>query len=407
LAQVEAAIRDLSSDSWKDRQAAQDKLVTFGEDAVGVLRKLVDKTKDEEVRTRVGAALRQIDENAQTGPSVITIRMTNAKPQDVFAELARQARCEFTPQQKNMWTSRNFPAVTMDLERVNFWTAFKEACAKSGVSPVTWGNQQRGMQLTPHGGNVQWNGPTVFSGPFMVVATRVHKSSSIDLANPLNVQREFAINLMAFAEPKVRVHQSSYNVKVEEAVDDKGNNLMLNDRMGDGLNSGNQWAWNLTARLAWPENPGTRLKKFKGSVRFLVQTRSETLDVPEITKVKGVTKTVGGRRILIKEMKQNGSQYELHVTMYRDGMSQNDWGMMESPYYSTRLMDKDGRQLNANGWGGGGGPNERNFQWTFSRDTFGPDNEKVGEPYRLVWEVPLETRDVKAGFEFLDLPLPN
>jgi hypothetical protein len=174
-----------------------------------------------------------------------------------------------------------------------------------------------------------------------------------------------------------------------------------------GYNSGNQWAWNMTARLAWPENPGTRLKSLKGSMRFVVQTKSETLDVPEITMVKNTTKTMAGRRILIKELKTNGGNYELSVTVYRDGLGQNEWNTMDYPYNSVRLVDKEGRSLNINGSSSGIGPNERNLQWTFSRETWGPDNEKVGEPFRLVWEVPLETREVRAAFEFKDLPLPN
>jgi hypothetical protein len=405
-AQIDAAIKDLSADTWKERQTAQETLVSFGEDAIALLRPLIDRTKDEEVRTRAGAALRQIEENAQVGASIVTLSFKDAKPQQVFAEIAQQARCEFLLQPRNMWTTRAFPAITINMERANFWTAFREACNKAGVSPVTWGNQ-RGITLQPHGAQVQWNGPTCYSGPFMIVANRIYKSSSIDLANAANVQREFSVQMTAFSEPKVRVLQSSYNVKVEEATDDKGNSLVVNDRVHDGFSSGNQWAWNMTARLNWPEKPGTRLTRFKGSMGFVVQTKFETLDIPNIATVKDAIKTVAGRRIRIKELKQNGSSCELHVTMYRDGMSANDWNAMEYPYYAVRLLDKDGRQLGSNGWGGGRAQNEANYQWTFSRDAWGGDNDKPGEPYRLLWEIPLETRDVRASFEFKDIPLPN
>jgi hypothetical protein len=406
-AQIEAAIRDLSSDTWKQRQAAQDKLVSFGEDAIAVLRPLIEKTRDEEVRTSAGAALRRIEENAQVGASLITLNVKDAKPQDVFAEIAKQARAEFALQPRNMWTMRNFPLLTMNVERVNFWAALKEACSKAGVSPMPWGNQ-RGMTLQPHGMQMQWNGPASFSGPFMVVANRIQKSSSIELANAANVQRDFSVQLTVFAEPKVRVLQSSYNVKIDEAVDDKGNNLVTSDRVHDGMSSGNQWMWTLTARLNWPENPGTKLTRLKGNVRFIVQTRSETLDVPGVAAAKGAVKTVAGRRVLIKEVKQNGSSVELHVTVYRDGMGQAEWNAMDYPYYAVRMLDKDGRALTSNGWGGGRGQNEANYQWTFSRDAWGGgDNEKIGEPYRLLWEVPLETREVRAAFDFKDIPLPN
>ena len=37
-AQIEALVKDLSAETWKQRQAAQDKLVGYGEKAVPVLK---------------------------------------------------------------------------------------------------------------------------------------------------------------------------------------------------------------------------------------------------------------------------------------------------------------------------------------------------------------------------------
>jgi hypothetical protein len=414
LAKIETAIKDLSADSWKQRQAAQDTLVTFGEAAIPSLRPLAAKSDDEEVRTRAGAALRQIEENAQVGGSVVTLKMKDAKPADVFAALGKQARCEFNVYPKNLWEQggRRFggggvpPTISVDLERVNFWTAFKEVCQKSGVHPQQMGNN-RGMTLS-QGTHTYWNGPSVTSGPFLVVANRLDHSRSVDLANPTAVQNNFTMQLAAFAEPKVKVVQSSYNVQVHEAVDDKGNNLANTDRTYDHMSSGQQWMWNLSARLNYPEkNPGTKIVKFRGSVKFMVQTKSETLDLSDVLTVKDKTVNVAGRRILVKHVKKNGEQFEVAMTIYRDQMNQQDWNMLSYPGYAVRLLDKDGKSLNSNGWGGGGGGDSMNYTWNFSKQSWGGDEDKPGEPHRLVWEIPMETREMAVEFSFKDLPMPG
>jgi hypothetical protein len=406
-AKIEAAIKALSSDSWKERQAAQDVLVTLGDEIVPRLRKLATQSGDEEVRTRAGAALRQIEENAHLGPSIVTLHLKDAKPQDVFAALGKQAHCEFPTWPRNLFQQNvNNTLVTLDYDHVDFWTVFKDACQKSGVFPQQIGNE-RGMSLQ-QGSSSYWNGPSVTSGPFLIVANRIYRSNSIDLANPGNVQHDFQLGLCAFAEPKIKVVQSSYNVHVDEAVDDRGNSLVSESRMYDGMSNGQQWMWNLTANLNYPDpdKVGKTIKRFKGKIKFLVQTKSETLDVPDILNVKNLQKTVAHRRMLIKECKKNGEQYEVQMTLYRDAMSQQDWQSIQNPGYTVRLLDKEGHSLSANGWGGGGGVNEMTYNWNFTRNSWGGEEGKIGEPHRLVWEIPLETRETDVAFEFKDLPMP-
>jgi len=405
---IEAAIRQLSADSWKDRQAAQELLVTFGDEAAPRLRSLAaGATDDEEVRTRAAAALRLIEENAMVGPSTVTLKLKDAKPQDVFASIARQAHTEFLTTPSNLWQNGALPAVSFDLERVNFWTAFKEICQKTGIYPQQGNNDRRmTLQQIGGGGNTFWNGPSVISGPFLIVANRIYRSNSVDLANPANVQHEFNIAFTVFSEPKLRVIQSSYYVNVDEAADEKGNSLVNSERVYGSINSGQQWMWNASARLNYPENAGKQIARFKGNMKFLLQTKAETLDVPDVMKVKNVTKTIARRRMLIKEVKQNGEQYELSMTLYRDDMPQQEWFALQNPGYTVHLLDKDGRQLTSSGWGGGSNDREMNYTWTFNRNVWNGRQEKLGEPFRLVWEIPVETRETTINFEFKDLPLP-
>ena len=96
---------------------------------------------------------------------------------------------------------------------------------------------------------------------------------------------------------------------VEEAVDDRGNSLIADNRMYDGMSNGQQWMWNLTANLNYPDpaKVGKTIARFKGKIKFLIQTKSETLDVPDILTVRNLQKTVAHRRMLIKECKRMAS----------------------------------------------------------------------------------------------------
>ena len=405
-AEFSDAVKALSSDSWKERQAAQDRIVKMGEDIVPLLKPIAEKHADEEVRSRAEAAIRQIMENGQIGPSYITLKLKDAKPQQVFAEIARQARCELPTNPKNLFAQlENQSGVSVEFDRVNFWTAFRETCQKTGLYPVNYYNDRR-MTLG-RGQSSNWNGPTVISGPFMIVANRLQRTNSVELSNPNNIQRDFYLSLSVFAEPKIRVLQSAYGVQVDEAVDEKGNSLIINDgnRQG-GWSSGQQWMWGLSARLNYPENAGTKIARFKGNVKFIIQTKSATLELENVLAVKNVEKRVGGRRILFKEIKKNGQQIDVVTTIYRDGMSDLDWQNIHSLGQMIRLMDKDGRLLSNSGWGGGGGGAEMNYTYNFTMQNFGGEEGKVGEPHKLVWEFPLDTREVPISFEFKDLPLP-
>src|SRR3954469_2359883 len=67
---IEKFVGQLAAEDWQTRQKAQDALVEYGLDIRPRLNAILRETKDEEVRTRIEAALRQIEENRTTGASL-------------------------------------------------------------------------------------------------------------------------------------------------------------------------------------------------------------------------------------------------------------------------------------------------------------------------------------------------
>jgi hypothetical protein len=403
---VEQLINELAADTWQSRQKAQDTLVQYGPDIRPRLNALLRDTKDEEVRTRVEAALRQIEENRTTGASLITLQMKGASPKEVFAEISRQASSELRPSPVNLWESKPWPKVDLDIERQPFWNAIQEVCGKFGVAPQN--NMAMEMVLGDRtaGPRLWGEAPYVISGPFLVVCGYINRSHSVDLNQAKNVRRSCSVQFMIYPEPKMRVLQGTHAARIEEAVDEQGNSLAMPGMAPDmGFNT-NTWPWNMSASLMPQVNTGQRIARLRGSGRFLIQTRSETAEITEVLSARDITKTVAGKRFKLKEIRRQGNQYVAMITLYRAGWQPQEWNYMMYPQQTFRMLDARGIPLMRLGNGtSGGGADQMDIDIQFQRQNWN-GTENAGEPVKLVWEVPVQTKEVTVPFEFKDLPLP-
>src|SRR4051794_17247760 len=74
-------IGKLSAGSWRERQAAQARLVQLGERARPHLEALLNgpaNALDDETRNRAATTVQQIDDAARTGPSLVTLHVREA-----------------------------------------------------------------------------------------------------------------------------------------------------------------------------------------------------------------------------------------------------------------------------------------------------------------------------------------
>ncbi len=416
--QIEEFIAQLGDESWTVRQKAQDQLVSYGEEAWPRLQETLKGTGDEEVRARAEAAVRVIEENRMAGPSLITLHFKEASPKDIFDSLARQARSEFRVYPVQMWSQREWPKVSVDLDRQPFWVAMKEVCGKTGVWPQPgYGGNDRRMTLTSNMG-INWmnTAASAQSGPFYIVGQSINHSDTINLLQPANVQRDFSINLTAYSEPKLRVTSYASYLKLDEVVDDKGTSLLLAAPQYESMQSNSGWQYPLYARLSYPEHPGTKIAKFKATAKFIIQTRSETVEVPLTADIlsgkepKEVTKTVGGRRYTLKTVrKQNDQQYLVTTVCYRDGRNPQEWNQFQNSMFQTmgiQVVDDKGRPLMNQGMRSNNTSGDTmEVTYEFSRIDNGEET-RVGDPAKFMWEVPLEVKQIDVPFELHDLPMP-
>jgi hypothetical protein len=404
IADTEKYIKQLNAESWQDRQRAQDALVAMGHWNQERLRQALKDATEEEVRTRLEAAIRQIEDARNMGTSLISLSVKNGSPKDVFAELARQSNAPIRVQPANLWESRQFAPITLQVDKQPFWLALKQVCEATGLAPINTGTDREMVVADRAAGMRVWGeAPTNVSGPFLVTCNQINRNHYVDLNQPKNVRRQCNVMLMVYAEPKLRVLQGSYNARLEEAVDEKGNSLLAPGMQYEQLQPGNSWAWNVNCNLMPPEGAGAKIAKLKGTGRFLLQTRSEKTEISDVLAARNETRAAGGKRFTLKEVRRTGDSYQLVITLYRSGWQQNEWNYMYT-YNAFRLVDGKGNPLTrVSNSTAHSNAESMEMTLTYQRVLF---NDAAGEPAKLLWEVPTETKEVVVPFEFTDLPLP-
>ena len=125
---------------------------------------------------------------------------------------------------------------------------------------------------------------------------------------------------------------------------------------------------------------------------------------------RGVERTVAGKRFIVKEARGNGDSYSIFIQLPKETWTASE-AIQFSPERIFRLLDARGlplmrvdspRGMDARA---GSDAESRQIVLTFQRQNW-QLGERAGEPAKLIWEVPVETREVAVPFEFKDLPLP-
>ena len=436
-AEIDTLLKQLASDEWPVRMAAQNRLAALGELAEARLKRAASESDDAEVRARSEAALHQIAENRMSGPTLITMNVFNVNPQIAFGEIARQVGTEFKPQNPSLWTPQ-MPPVTLDVRREPLWEVIRRVREQCGLDvepgPTGW----TVVQVPPG----QDKAPTFTSGAFRVRATRIARSYAVDLTTGGLAQNEFVVQLLLQAEPKLKISGAAPAAKLEAAEDE--NKLSLLPGAGPGAAAGvapavgpgvppavaamamqnaalvrarpdmgmrqDAFAWPLAARLEYPpQGAGKRIARLKGSAACSVIVRTETIEVPDLLNAANVTQEAGGTSLTVRSCRKVGEQYEVLLTVSGDAVAAGPQVFMQrGPRASNqgmiRLVEGTGRELVQQGMPRISSMNNGRMDLTIKFAAQAP--LMVASPLKLMWQVPAEVREVDVPFEFIDLPLP-
>ena len=397
-------IQNLSADDWRTRDSAQKALVELGDDAVPALSATTQQSDNAEARSRADSALAEIDEARAIGPSRITLHLHDVSPQEAFAAVAQQARATLEPLTPLLWNEVAPAPVSIDVDRVTFWSAVQTLGDASHIWPQQWGTSLR----LANGGPLN-SGPRCPAGPLLVIANSIERHQAVTFGS--NVRRDQVLfHVLVMAEPKLRVVSAPMMMQLTEVTDDRGNSLLPSGpgSRDFGASADSAW-WNCHAELSLPQvNAGARIRSLSGliDVKVASQTQSVTFKLPPDPAGATATSTAGWLTLRdAAELPDHRLQYTLDCGGAVSGQSDYAWPQQLSHPNSLVLYDRQGRAFkrDASEFTGNG----RNFKLILRFSRLPADNGgAVGEPDHLGGNFVVASRALSVPFSFEDLPLP-
>jgi hypothetical protein len=413
---IDSLIEDLTGADDAARQKAQKQLVGMGDLAIAPLQTYLRGTHLPVSRQRVQAVLDELETHFKFQPTLVTIKMDNVHPREVFKEFSKIGGMPIEPQW-DFWTQGgygNLPKkVSIDIKDQPFWPALLDFTKKAKVT-INNGGSERQIYLYPGGGGGgQYEGPRFVSGPIVFVLGGI--SRNIWYNNGPTPNKSMNIQFHALMDPKLSVLDGSYEVKLTQADGDKGGSLMPPQRNDNSRTSGNGWQWYLNAGLVYESGNNTKISTLKGSVRYRIRSGVDKIEIPDIINATGKTATAGGWTVKIKSIKQvgekNNTHWELVIAADSDKAPDPNEGYQYPQGNSMQLLGPNGEQFDHYGNSINGNPQHMEFALQYGMRNRGVRRAATQpvsvQPAKFVWEVTTGTRNIRVPVEFSDIPLPG
>ncbi|MFT3784709.1 MAG: hypothetical protein QM770_00895 [Tepidisphaeraceae bacterium] len=278
---VRALLKTLVEAPPADRDSAEQQLAGLGTGALPLLRSAREGQLEgvpalsTDARTRVDAAIAAILDTDESGPSRITMDVNEAPLVDVIKEINRQARCNLQPPPAEYSNVKK--NVTVKLDGASFFEAL-EVVQKA--ANLTFQPQPDGWRAFPGQMDFGNGGKPYDSGAFRFFAQSATYSRSVGYGRNVGGNDSFYFNFQGMAEPKIRTTEGQLQVFVDEAKDDKGNDLATRGTSNAYNQGTGQFNGNL--QLRYPKDPGKRITVLKGHIKVAIVKSWETIEVADV-----------------------------------------------------------------------------------------------------------------------------
>ena len=286
-------VEQLGSPRFAERERATEALARLGADALPALRAARD-AKDPEVRARAAALVEKTEALLLTQPTLVTLDIKDRPLTEAVEAIGEQAgiKLALTPENSPAWR----PRVTLqESAPLPFWKALDRLCVAGNLQynlGMQGSSRNREPLLTLFAGKEAHAGPISDLGPFRVQLTNLHFQRDVTFAAGPRASEQFYMQVQVAAEPRLSVSQNG-TVQILEALDDRGQSLMLPDGGTSatrhsayfGMSSGP--IVQMQAHLKRPEQPGSTIRKLRGTVPIAVATRKPDPLVVPLTGASG------------------------------------------------------------------------------------------------------------------------
>ncbi|MGD0463074.1 MAG: hypothetical protein ABSB74_11370 [Tepidisphaeraceae bacterium] len=399
-AQISSLITQLDSPDFSVRQAAENKLIDLGPDIEPMLRSALAGKLSDEARARLNDVTGRLEESNLLH-AMVTMHYKDAPLQTVLNEFAWQAGADLEVRQPAVTGYAQGRTASIDLDRADFWLALRAVSDASGLRP--WVGPL-GLTLAPSGQRafVQIDLANRYAREAggLLIAPRTCQEFRIlnYAANQPVAPATLNLIIDVIPEPKLHVIGVTNMDWLKECVDDKGHSLMpavMNQRFFRPMARRREWWWPLQVTLRPTPQLGMKIARLRGRLDFTAQTRSQIVEVNDITRARNVTKNVGDLSLTVQSCQKTNLNCQLGLTL--QGVALGD-PVLQDFLSSAELVDDDGQTVR-----------RQSFSTTPAADgvviniVFLPS---MTTPSKLRWERTLEQKKLSVPFELDDLPLP-
>ncbi|HEX8551322.1 MAG TPA: hypothetical protein VF681_07170 [Abditibacteriaceae bacterium] len=352
-------------------------------------------------------------EEAIGGSTRVTLVLDNVDSKTAFAQFAKASNTSIKvngdiPQQ----------TVSMEFENTPFWVAFDRLLTQTKTR----------MSITPHGNSftvfaspaagrfgvddASAKYPTIQSGPFEVRARAVTRTlrATLDANTDTKLGDNAAsVEIGVRLDPKLERSFSVPMLRVQAAEDDAGKSILTGNRQ-------------LRLPAAFFNNPSLvadlnlqpnskRIAFVRGTYETTLILKREAWEIAAPLETKDITRRVGNYELSFDGLTKAGDEYVMRYrsTRAQANIDRNDNTQDFAIGNGIVLEDAAGRRYQQTNFSIDNKENTATGTISFKATT-GPvlveGPGPVGEPAKLTWTLPSDTRRVSVPWEFKDLPLP-
>jgi len=399
--QVRALVKQLDDDSLANRQAAENKLVELGPDALKLLPPVTRRTSAEvKVRLdRVRKALEESAAEAAAEPSVVTLK-GEMPLSEALAALEKQTGNRIIDFRAQFSQERTNPDVTVDFDKTTFWVALDQVLDQADMTVYNFSGQEGVVAVIARNEREQARSERGrYSGLFRFEGVAVQARRS--LRNPQNHSLQLVFETTW--EPRVSPIMLELALDEVRATSDTGDSIGVDSRTSRleiPVEAGIAAA-ELQVPLALPDRNVRKIVSLKGTLIALLPGRVETFEFDDLENAKSVEKPKAGVTVILDQVRKNADLFEARVRVRFDKAddaleSHRGWIYDNEAY----LLDAQGKQIdNAGLQAYRQDADEVGVAFLF-------DHEGGLEGCKLVYKTPVLIVKMPIEYELKDIELP-
>lgn len=409
---VAALIPRLSDPDFRVRDRATVDLVMLGEDADPLLKAaLAREDLSAAARTGIEVVLSQSAEQRRIGPTLVAVPPKGDSAFEAISAVLGRGKLTLSDSAAKALRARPDRRSTPGpAGPESMWAAALRLIADAGMAVQSVAKDQ--VHLVPAD---KRPAITAANGPFFVtigrVETNIRRIQAFPGPMPANANMDewsappCKLCVFPFAEP--RLQTTMWIVQSAEVTTDDAKTLtLINSGTSGRVNQQTETQIRFRGELAASRS----LARVELKALMVRRTEDEHIESENPLAVKDQTKVVGGYHATIKQVvKLSDGEYEYKLAIQRDHLTPAEWqclmAMIDSS--SFRLLDEAGKPLMGEGGGTSTSGSEWSCNYRVTRGFGAPANGPfpIGEPKKLVWDLPKHFEMLPATFVFQNIPL--